>query len=185
MNISRLLKTTVFICGLSLLATFANAQPGNGKGNGLNPIDRRVDLFPTANSPRDDASASLWIGGYDDVASSGHGEWQFTFRLEASRLTCRGITFSSIERDTAPFENYLLKVNGEPIVTFNTACRYGGHLDGIGGDWRSTIVIHGAESFEGWLDYPRTDPIHAEVYLESPMSDPPTSTLVLEGWLVE
>ena len=177
MNISRLLKILMIICGIGLFMAFANAQPGNDQRT----ISRWVDLFPTVNAPRDDATGRLWLS----ANPTGILNEQVMFTVDVSRLTCLGRTFFVEERVTAPFEVYLLKVNGESIVTFNTQCRWASKLDGTGGDFYSGVVIQGNESFEGWLEDPRHDPLHAEVYLESPMADPPTSILVLEGWLVE
>ena len=186
MNIKIFISVIVLTSSLGLMTSAATAQPGNGNGNGWGKggngtLSRWVDLLPTANAPREDSVGRVWIASNPTGLSFD----SVMFTLDVSRLTCRGTTFLLEERDTAPFEVYLFKINGEPIYTFNTQCRWPSSLDGSGGDFRSGVTIAGSESFVGWLENPATDPIHAEVYLESPMSDPPTSTLVLEGWLVE
>ena len=168
-----------------LLCVLLGMQPSIADMYYQGNIARWVELSATANAPSEDSSGRLYIGSRQvDLPPEEQG---VGFMFNVAQLTCRGSTWSTEERDTAPFEVYRLKVNGEPIVTFNTSCPGWGVGNGVprGGDWHTEMYIQGAESLEGWLDYPATDPIHAEVYLESPMADPPTSTLVLEGWLVE
>lgn len=180
MNISRLLKTVVIICGLGLVAPLANAQPGNGNGNG-GDVNRWVELLPTANSPSPYAVGRVAVTQTKKMELNDGA----SFVINVSNLPCRARQHSLEEHNTLPFEVYFLKINDEPMLSFNTRCHWLSRYETGGGEFYSTIHIHGSESLAGWLDDPRHDPIHAEVYLESPMSDPPTSTLVLEGWLVE
>lgn len=168
------MKGLISVLALFLVAAYAQQSYGQGA------INRFVDLLPTENSPREDSAGRGWIA----QTPTFRGGELIVIGLDVYRLPCRGRTFSVEERDTAPFEVYFFKINGEPIYTFNTQCRWISSLDDpASGDYRSSVLIQGNDALESWLENPATDPIHAEVYLENPMSDPPTSTLVLEGRL--
>jgi len=102
MNISRLLKTAVIICGLVIFATFANAQPGNAntvdcdRGDSLNDaVNRQVGhVGPITIHVTGTCTENVLISR-DDVAINGDGTVNGQITVDnARRVTISGITIT-------------------------------------------------------------------------------------------
>ncbi len=163
-RVSRL--TVAFAFMLAAMVAF-----GISAAEATNTTIRVVDLLSTGGN---DASGRIILQHQEFPDNSQFGGLIVdAFDLDFRGLPCRG----SFDVATSE-EFYVLYVNGQRLVSFNTSCGAGG-----GENYRTILRFSGIEQLQGWLDDPIHDDIHAEVFLQS--DGVAGGTLVLEGWLEE
>ena len=144
---------------------------------GSNMTMRLVELEPTVDAPRDDSSGRMVVT-YQDFSQnpSQFNSETVIINVNFSRLTCKN-TWVVRNSDL----HYVLFINDQRIMTFNTQCRY--YIPGSpGGDFSQSLHYQREGGFSDWLDDPVNDPIHAIV---RDAGDGWLGNVVLEGWLVE
>jgi hypothetical protein len=132
----------------------------------------------------DDARGRLVIGITDQLNTQSRYGREVVVDLDFSKLNCLG-PFDLLASSAI----YVLYINEQRIVMFNTQCKYA-ISGGLGGDFSTALIFTDNDMWEVFLIDPVNDPIHAVVRLEHPdyePYDPPfwLGPKILEGWLTD